>query len=77
VVEAAEGRRLTYSGIGAYRAELFEGCRDGAFRLAPLLRRAMAQGRVSGEHYRGAWCDVGTPRRLAALDVQLRGQGHG
>ncbi|MGM0593859.1 MAG: N-acetylmuramate alpha-1-phosphate uridylyltransferase MurU [Pseudomonadota bacterium] len=64
---------LTFSGIGLYRPELFAGCRDGAFRLAPLLRRAMAEGAVSGEHFRGHWFDIGTPERLKHLDQFLRG----
>lgn len=65
--------RLTYSGIGLYRAELFAGCVAGAFPLAPLLRQAMAAGRVSGEYYAGRWLDIGTPERLHALDEELRG----
>lgn len=67
-----EAGRLTFSGIGIYRAALFSGCRPGAFPLAPLLRQAMAAGKVSGEHYHGAWSDVGTPARLALLEEQLR-----
>ncbi len=63
--------RLTFSGIGIYRPELFAGCSAGAFPLAPLLRAAMEQGKVSGEHYRGRWVDVGTPQRLAELDTEL------
>lgn len=63
--------RLTFSGIGVYRRELFDGCRPGAFPLAPLLRRAALEGRVTGEHYRGGWLDVGTPERLRALDARL------
>lgn len=63
--------RLTFSGIGVYRPELFEGCRPGRFPLAPLLRAAMARGLVTGEHYRGDWVDVGTPQRLAELDQRL------
>jgi MurNAc alpha-1-phosphate uridylyltransferase len=66
--------RLTFSGLGAYRAELFEPLAAGEkHALAPLLRGQMAMGRVSGEHYRGRWTDVGTPDRLAELDAQLRG----
>jgi len=65
--------RFTFSGIGLYRPELFEGCEAGRFALAPLLRRAMAAGRVSGEHYRGAWIDVGTPERLADVERRLAG----
>ncbi len=67
------GPRLTFSGVGIYHPALFAGQTPGAFPLAPLLRRAMAEGRVSGEHHRGQWVDVGTPARLAALDRMLRG----
>jgi len=59
--------RWTYSGIGLYRPQLFDGCRPGRFPLLPLLRRAIAAGRLSGEVYGGAWSDVGTVERLAAL----------
>ncbi|MDN5780432.1 MAG: nucleotidyltransferase family protein [Luteimonas sp.] len=75
--------RLTFSGIGVYRPALFDdwqvviGDAAGAadmpprFRLAPLLRAAMAHARASGEHHRGRWTDVGTPQRLAELDATL------
>jgi MurNAc alpha-1-phosphate uridylyltransferase len=66
VVESGS-TRWTYSGIGLYRAQLFEGCQPGRFPLLPLLRRAMAARRLSGEIYRGLWSDVGTVERLAAL----------
>lgn len=77
------GNRLTFSGIGVYRPSLFNGWREvigdapGAdetpprFKLAPLLRAAMAQRRVTGEHYHGGWTDVGTPERLKILDASL------
>jgi MurNAc alpha-1-phosphate uridylyltransferase len=74
IVEAT-GERQTFSGVGLYRAELFEGCRDGIFKLAPLLRAAARDGRVSGELHGGAWLDIGTPERLAELDARLRGGG--
>ena len=64
---------LTFAGIGFYRPGLFADLVDGdAAKLAPLLRDAMAQGRVSGEHHPGRWEDVGTPERLANLDIELR-----
>lgn len=72
VHDAGEGERLTFSGIGVYHPELFAGCRDGRFPLAPLLRKAMHSSRVSGEYYDGIWMDVGTPARLQALDRLLR-----
>jgi MurNAc alpha-1-phosphate uridylyltransferase len=63
-----EAGRLTFSGMGIYDPGLFSGCEPGAFPLAPLLRKAAAGGRVSGEWYRGGWVDVGTPQRLRELD---------
>ncbi|MDF1529029.1 MAG: nucleotidyltransferase family protein [Sedimenticola sp.] len=74
LLSADAGQRFTYSGIGLYRPELFSGCSAGIFPLAPLLREAMARGRVSGEYYAGGWMDIGTPERLAALDAELRGR---
>ena len=64
--------RLTFSGMGCSRPELFAGLPAGAkAQLAPLLRAAMDRDRVSGEHFTGRWEDVGTPQRLAALDQAL------
>lgn len=70
-VQDAGSPRLTFSGIGWYRPELFRDQADSRFPLAPLLRGAMAEDRVSGEHHRGRWMDVGTPERLATLDRWL------
>ena len=76
--------RHTFSGIGLYRRDLFDdwraiigdapgaGASPPRFKLAPLLRAAMRNDAVSGELHRGAWTDVGTPERLAALDLSLR-----
>ncbi|MCF6322867.1 MAG: nucleotidyltransferase family protein [Gammaproteobacteria bacterium] len=63
--------KLTFSGIGVYRAELFESLSEGRSPLAPLLRLAMMKGVVSGEYYGGSWVDVGTPERLKTLDHEL------
>jgi MurNAc alpha-1-phosphate uridylyltransferase len=71
VVNPAEGPRYTYAGISMLSAAMFESLPGGASPLAPLLR-AQPTGAVTGEYYRGRWFDVGTPRRLAELDTQLR-----
>ncbi|MDV7211448.1 N-acetylmuramate alpha-1-phosphate uridylyltransferase MurU [Azotobacter beijerinckii] len=70
---SARGERpgLTYSGIAVLDPALFAGCRPGAFKLAPLLLAAMAEGRVGGEHFRGRWVDVGTHERLAEVERLL------
>ncbi|MEJ7746619.1 MAG: N-acetylmuramate alpha-1-phosphate uridylyltransferase MurU [Luteimonas sp.] len=84
IVDSEGANRLTFAGIGVYRTSLFNGWREivggdrdarqtpPRFKLAPLLRAAMARGRVTGEHHRGRWTDVGTPQRLAQLDAELR-----
>lgn len=65
--------KLTFSGIGLYHPALFAGIQRGSIApLAPLLRTQIALGRVSGEYHRGAWVDVGTPQRLAELDIRVR-----
>lgn len=64
---------LTFSGIGAYRAALFDPVAPGTKRsLAPLLREQMTLGRITGEHFRGEWDDIGTPQRLADLEARLQ-----
>jgi MurNAc alpha-1-phosphate uridylyltransferase len=63
--------RLTYSGIAILHPRLFANCQAGAFKLAPLLRQAMAQGQVTGEHFSGRWVDVGTHERLAEVEQML------
>lgn len=65
---------FTYSGVAILHPELFAGCSDGIFPLAPLLRDAAERGQVSGELHTGYWCDVGTPERLQQLDARLREQ---
>ena len=72
VRDAAGGAALTYSGIAVLHPALFAGCQAGAFKLAPLLRAAMAEGRVSGEHFTGRWVDVGTHERLADVERLLQ-----
>lgn len=66
------GQRLTFSGISVLQPALFAGVQPGRFPLAPLLRQAIAQGRVSGERYDGLWIDVGTPERLHALEQLMQ-----
>jgi len=83
-VRSDGAQRLTYAGIGVYRPQLLDGWREhsrdvGAddnpprFRLAPILRAYMADGRIHGQHHRSRWTDVGTPERLARLGAELRG----
>lgn len=84
---AGDGPRLTFSGIGVYRRELLDDWRrvtgeagdaermPPRFKLAPLLRAAMALDKVSGAHHAGDWTDVGTPERLLQIDASLHADG--
>ena len=65
--------RRTFSGIGVYDPSLFTHIVSGTkAQLAAVLRPQIDAQRVTGEHHRGAWLDIGTPERLAALDRKLR-----
>ena len=62
--------KLTFSGIGLYHLDLFQDLElDVPAKLAPLLREAMSENRVTGEKYIGPWHDIGTPQRLQELNV--------
>ncbi len=75
---------LTYAGIGMYRPSILDGWRKvigeapgsertpPRFSVVPLQKHFMAEGRISGQHHRGQWTDVGTPQRLQALEEALR-----
>ncbi|WP_024301187.1 N-acetylmuramate alpha-1-phosphate uridylyltransferase MurU [Pseudogulbenkiania sp. MAI-1] len=70
----ADGVALTFSGIGAYHPALFAATLPHQpAKLAPLLRAAMAEGRISGVRHDGLWLDVGTAERLAEADAIARG----
>lgn len=71
-VESKGASCLTFAGVSVINPELFKGLPQGPRPLAPLLREAMNEHRVSGEHFSGAWVDVGTPERLRELDEQIR-----
>lgn len=71
-------KKYTFSGIGLYHPGLFSDKPQGSTKLAPILREAMRQERVSGEKFTGFWMDIGTPQRLEELDnfYQQRGKNH-
>jgi MurNAc alpha-1-phosphate uridylyltransferase len=60
--------KYTFSGIGIYHPELFTNIPPGKTRLAPLLRQAMENSRITGELYTGFWADIGTRKRLEEIE---------
>lgn len=67
----SENERLTYSGIGIFRPDLFANSHEKRFPLAPLLRAAADKQKISAEHSNGYWSDIGTPERLQQLKEKL------
>ena len=64
-------RRYTFAGIASYRPAMFAALAPGRRPLRPELERVAHAGLVTAEVHGGRWVDVGTPERLAALDVSL------
>jgi MurNAc alpha-1-phosphate uridylyltransferase len=60
--------KLTFSGIAVYHPRLFNGCEPGKFSVVPLLRSAMENHLVTGEHHAGCWDDIGTLERLESIE---------
>jgi len=69
--KVVDNPQYTFSGIGYYSPKLFESVPYGKSALAPLLREAMLEGKVTGELYEGEWYDIGTPQRLEELNTHL------
>ncbi|MFB2588149.1 N-acetylmuramate alpha-1-phosphate uridylyltransferase MurU [Acinetobacter sp. c1-l78] len=70
-----EQHTFTFAGISVLSPQLFVGLEQGKRPLAPLLRQAMQNGKVSGQKMTTAWVDVGTPERLNDLDKAIRAGG--
>lgn len=71
------GNFLTFSGIGIYTPELFKEHAIEQKALAPVLHTAIAEEKVSAEHYAGTWFDIGTPERLREAEQHLQNQNAG
>ncbi|WP_111859759.1 N-acetylmuramate alpha-1-phosphate uridylyltransferase MurU [Acinetobacter sp. CFCC 10889] len=67
-----QGENLTFSGVSVIDPKMFDGLEHGKRPLAPLLKQAMLDGKISAEKMSATWVDVGTPERLMALDLQIR-----
>jgi MurNAc alpha-1-phosphate uridylyltransferase len=64
--------RFTYANISVFHPSFFGAIAPGArLRMFPYGYRYVDEGRVTGELFRGAWDNVGTPGQLAALDRRL------
>jgi MurNAc alpha-1-phosphate uridylyltransferase len=72
-----DGPRLTYGNIAVFHPRLFMGIVPGTKRpLFPPMYEHVRAGKVTGEHFRGRWFNIGTPEQLAALDRVLQEESH-
>jgi MurNAc alpha-1-phosphate uridylyltransferase len=65
------GARLTYANIGVFAPRLFAGLPPARAKLFPWLYEAARAGRVTGEHARARWFNIGTPAELERADAEL------
>jgi len=63
----AGAERLTFGNVGVYRREIVQHEQPGRFKLLPMYRKAIAEGRLTGERFDGFWRNVGTPAQLDEL----------
>ncbi len=70
-LHATAGEKFTFSGIAMYHPDFFKGLAIEIRALAPLLRSAIAQGKISAQVYSGNWFDIGTVERLNEIKSYL------
>jgi len=63
-VSAQGNHMLTYANIGILHPKLFEHCVPEKFPLVKVFREAIAKGQMTGELFRGQWCNIGTIEQL-------------
>ncbi len=56
---------FTYSGIGIFRKEMFQGFKKGEkIKLKSILDDYILNNKIDGSLYHGYWSDIGTAKRL-------------
>ena len=59
---------LVFTGMAVISPALFDAAPEGSFNIAHALYfNAADEGRLTGEVFRGAWFDIGTPGQLKAV----------
>lgn len=62
---------LTFSGISLISPKIFKNINKKVFPLEPILKKYASQNKISGEHFKGTWIDVGTKKRLRDTEYEL------
>ena len=65
--------RLNYAGIAVWHPAIFSHCvRGEKIKLFPWADQFVATQKVTAEHHRGVWDNIGTLAELNALDARLK-----
>lgn len=60
-------KRFTFGNIAVLHPSLFEGCHETYFPLSIVLKEAIKNGVVTGDHYQGMWHNIGTPEEYQKI----------
>lgn len=71
LLKNAGNTMYTYSGIGKYSKQFFEGLSLEKSALAPIIRKKTDQHLVTGSIHDGLWTDVGSVERIETLNKNL------
>ncbi|MGC1181522.1 N-acetylmuramate alpha-1-phosphate uridylyltransferase MurU [Legionella sp.] len=58
----------TFAGICCYDPQVFAGCKQGRYSVAPLIRHYAKKNKVTASIHRGLWFDIGSLERLQAAN---------
>ncbi|WP_448565619.1 N-acetylmuramate alpha-1-phosphate uridylyltransferase MurU [Thalassotalea ganghwensis] len=71
VSKTEKDKKLTFSGIGLYKASIFAPyLNKKVVKLGDVIKDHAEQGVINASHYQGSWTDVGTVERLEQLNQQ-------
>ena len=63
--------KFTYANIGVFHPKLFEQCKPGFFKLAPVIDEAALIGKVTGEVMDDFWYNINNEKNLEDLQQYL------
>ena len=67
----SDAKKLTYANVGMFSPALFQGEWPLSFELRQSFDVAIAQNKMTGEHYHGKWENIGTLAQLESLNQKL------
>ena len=65
------GDSVVFCGLALIDPQLLDGCEAVPFSLSGTYFKAVAEGAVTGQLWRGFWTDIGSPEQLESLRKRL------